>query len=131
MSKFLDLEGLGYYTGLVKGRYDPQIEEIKNNISSQQNTVAQGGNGYALINGVRQYAGDTVVPPVPPNSLWLKDSVKVKTDNYFNADDFSAIQVDAQGNLRCGTNCGILPQGTYTLKSPKSTLTSFYMTIHG
>ena len=33
MSKFLDLEGLGYYTGLVKGRYDPQIEEIKNNIS--------------------------------------------------------------------------------------------------
>ena len=32
MSKFLDLEGLGYYTGLVKGRYDPQIEEIKNNI---------------------------------------------------------------------------------------------------
>ena len=34
MSKFLDLEGLGYYTTLVKDRYDPQIEEIKNNISS-------------------------------------------------------------------------------------------------
>ena len=33
MSKFLDLEGLGYYTTLVKGRYDTQIEEIKNNIS--------------------------------------------------------------------------------------------------
>lgn len=32
MSKFLDLEGLGYYTTLVKGRYDTQIEDIKTNI---------------------------------------------------------------------------------------------------
>lgn len=29
MSKFLDLEGLGYYTGLVKGRYDPQITLLR------------------------------------------------------------------------------------------------------
>ena len=97
-----------------------QIEINKNNISSQQNTTAQGGNGYAIINGIRQYTGDTVAPPVPPNSLWIKDGVKVKTDNYFNTDDFGAIQVDAQGNLRCGTNCGILPQGTYTLSATTS-----------
>lgn len=97
-----------------------QIETNKNNISSQQDTVAQGGNGYAIINGIRQYMGDTVTPPVPPNSLWIKDSIKVKTDNYFNADDFGAIQVDAQGNKRNGTNCGILPQGTYTLSATTS-----------
>ena len=29
MSKFLDLEGLGYCTGLVKGRYDPQITLLR------------------------------------------------------------------------------------------------------
>lgn len=97
-----------------------QIETNKNNISKQQNTTAQGGNGYAIINGVRQYTGDTIAPPVPPNSLWLKDSVKVKTDNYFNVDDFGAIQVNAQGDKRCGTNCGILPQGTYTLSATTS-----------
>ena len=32
MAKYLDYEGLQYYTGKIKGTYDPQINEIKNDI---------------------------------------------------------------------------------------------------
>ena len=36
-----------------------QIETNKTNISNQQDTTAQGGNGYALINGIRLYVSST------------------------------------------------------------------------
>ena len=36
-----------------------QIETNKTNISNQQDTTAQGGNGYAIINGIRLYVSST------------------------------------------------------------------------
>lgn len=36
-----------------------QINTNKTNISKQQDTVASGGNGYALINGIRVYVSAT------------------------------------------------------------------------
>jgi hypothetical protein len=37
-----------------------QIAINENNISKQQDTTAQGGNGYAIINGIRLYISSTV-----------------------------------------------------------------------
>ena len=36
-----------------------QITINKNNISLQQDTIADGGNGYALVNGIRVYVSST------------------------------------------------------------------------
>jgi hypothetical protein len=36
-----------------------QIETNETNISNQQDTTAQGGNGYAIINGIRLYVSST------------------------------------------------------------------------
>ena len=36
-----------------------QIETNKTNISKQQDSTAQGGNGYALVNGIRVYVSAT------------------------------------------------------------------------
>jgi hypothetical protein len=36
-----------------------QISTNETNISNQQNTTAQGGNGYAIINGIRLYVSST------------------------------------------------------------------------
>lgn len=36
-----------------------QINTNKTNISNQQDTTAQGGNGYAIINGIRLYVSST------------------------------------------------------------------------
>lgn len=49
-----------------------QIETNKNNISLQQNTTAQGGNGYAIINGGRVYFSDTApTGTIPTGSIWI------------------------------------------------------------
>lgn len=36
-----------------------QIETNKTNILKQQDSTAQGGNGYAIINGIRLYVSST------------------------------------------------------------------------
>lgn len=36
-----------------------QISTNETNISNQQDTTAQGGNGYAIINGIRLYVSST------------------------------------------------------------------------
>lgn len=47
-----------------------QIETNKNNISNQQNTTASGGNGYALINGIRLYvASSAPTGDIPDGSV--------------------------------------------------------------
>ena len=49
-----------------------QIQTNKNSIDGQQNTTATGGNGYAIINGIRLYVGTT--PPtgdIPDGSYGL------------------------------------------------------------
>jgi hypothetical protein len=42
------------------------------NISLQQDTTAQGGNGYAIINGGRVYFSDTApTGTIPTGSIWI------------------------------------------------------------
>lgn len=49
-----------------------QIGTNKNNISLQQDTTAQGGNGYAIINGGRVYFSDTApTGTIPTGSIWI------------------------------------------------------------
>lgn len=49
-----------------------QITTNKNNISLQQDTTAQGGNGYAIINGGRVYFSDTApTGTIPTGSIWI------------------------------------------------------------
>lgn len=49
-----------------------QIETNKESIDDQQNTTALGGNGYAIINGIRVYASATApTGDIPVGSLWI------------------------------------------------------------
>lgn len=49
-----------------------QIGTNENNISLQQDTVAEGGNGYAIINGGRVYFSDTApTGTIPTGSIWI------------------------------------------------------------
>lgn len=49
-----------------------QIGTNQNNISKQQDTTAQGGNGYAIINGGRVYFSDTApTGTIPTGSIWI------------------------------------------------------------
>ena len=76
MSKFLDLEGLGYYTTLVKGRYDTQIEEIKNNILLLQLLMSidiAAGPPVARTNGEYNYVGVSSVFRDSINAILKKD----------------------------------------------------------
>lgn len=52
-----------------------QIETNKNNISMQQDSVAEGGQGYAIINGQRLYMSDTVpTGTIPVGSALISNS---------------------------------------------------------
>ena len=45
-------------------------------IEAQQEAIADGGNGYAIINGVRVYVGATEpTGTIPEGSLWLNSAV--------------------------------------------------------
>jgi len=49
-----------------------QISTNETNISSQQNTIADGGNGYAIINGIRVYVSATApTGTIPDGSIWI------------------------------------------------------------
>ena len=41
------------------GKIEKRVDENQNAIDGQQNTTASGGNGYALINGIRLYVSST------------------------------------------------------------------------
>lgn len=41
------------------GKVEKRVDENQNAIDGQQNTTASGGNGYALINGIRLYVSST------------------------------------------------------------------------
>jgi hypothetical protein len=45
-------------SGITEERVE-QIATNETNISNQQDTTAQGGNGYAIINGIRLYVSST------------------------------------------------------------------------
>jgi hypothetical protein len=57
-----------------------QITTNKNNILSQQNSVAEGGQGYAIINGQRLYMGATQMPE-RIGDIWL-DGATVRESEY-------------------------------------------------
>ena len=70
MSKFLDLEGLGYYTTLVKDRYDTQIEDIKSDISS-----------FHKVIGTDVYFQETQpLDVIPTGSYWIS-TTGIKIDS--------------------------------------------------
>lgn len=49
-------------TAMNSGIDSTKVEQIgtnTNNISNQQDTIADGGNGYAIINGIRLYVSST------------------------------------------------------------------------
>lgn len=51
-----------------------QIQINKNSIDGQQNATSSGGNGYAIINGIRLYANPSGTPPtgdIPDGSYGL------------------------------------------------------------
>lgn len=49
-----------------------QISTNENNISKQQDSTAQGGNGYAIVNGIRVYVGSTApTGDIPDGSIWI------------------------------------------------------------
>ena len=51
-----------------------QIQTNKNSIDGQQNATSSGGNGYAIINGIRLYANPSGTPPtgnIPDDSYGL------------------------------------------------------------
>lgn len=49
-----------------------QIGTNENNISNQQDTIADGGNGYALINGIRLYvASSAPTGDIPDGSVGI------------------------------------------------------------
>lgn len=51
-----------------------QITTNKNNISNQQDAIADGGNGYAIINSIRLYVNPPGIPPtgdIPDGSYGL------------------------------------------------------------
>lgn len=49
-----------------------QIKTNKNNISKQQDTIADGGNGYAIVNGIRVYVSSTApTGDIPDGSIWI------------------------------------------------------------
>jgi hypothetical protein len=62
-------------TAMNSGITSTDVEQIttnKNNISSQQNSVAEGGQGYAIINGRRLYMSDTApTGTIPVGSCWI------------------------------------------------------------
>lgn len=49
-----------------------QISTNQTNISNQQDTIADGGNGYAIINGGRVYFSETEpTGTIPTGSIWI------------------------------------------------------------
>lgn len=41
------------------GKVEKRVSDNETNISNQQDTIANGGNGYAIINGIRVYVSST------------------------------------------------------------------------
>lgn len=53
-------------------KLEKRVEDNENNISKQQDSTAQGGNGYAIVNGTRVYVGSTApTGDIPDGSIWI------------------------------------------------------------
>lgn len=48
-----------------------ELDAIEDRIDDQENTTAQGGNGYAIINGIRVYVSATAPTGARTGDLWI------------------------------------------------------------
>lgn len=54
------------------GKLETKADTNETNISLQQNAIADGGNGYALVNGTRVYVSSTEpTGTIPDGSIWI------------------------------------------------------------
>ena len=97
-----------------------QIETNKNDISTCKEFTDN-----ATIDSDRKLYINATEPTgyIPVGSTWINGStIKEYTggNNLFNQSDVRLIPANAAGALRCGTNVGVLPPGTYTFNAVKS-----------
>lgn len=80
-----------------------QVAENENNILKQQDTIADGGNGYALINGKRLYMVDTTPTDGRQGDKWIdENSVKScqQSDNLINLETVTyGYYINASGEI--------------------------------
>lgn len=67
-----------------------QITTNKNNISKQQDMTAQGGNGYAIINGQRLYMGAAQTPE-RTGDIWLDGATARESEYLLSANPLCGI----------------------------------------
>ena len=101
-----------------------QIETNKNNISKQQDTTAQGGNGYAIINGKRLYMTDSEPATGRIGDIWLYGNNIYQYTAITNIANvsieqgtFNADGGESPNNKRVRTtfDTNIYPKGAYTV----------------
>lgn len=62
------------YGNVIDQTYSTKTEmaTVDGRIDDQENTVAQGGNGYGIINGIRLYVSSTApTGNIPDGSIWI------------------------------------------------------------
>lgn len=69
--------GKGLSTNDFTDAYKTKVDNNTTNISNQQEAVSSGGNGYAIINGVRLYLQTTepIGNDIPEGSIWIGGAV--------------------------------------------------------
>lgn len=112
MSKFLDLEGLGYYTGLVKGRYDPQIEEIKTNILLNTNNGVK--NYYNLTKS--STTNNTVVFTINTDKSVTVNGTATPENSVFNLDNWTCTEAGIYYVVGCPTGGSWSSSTPYTYR---------------
>ena len=102
-----------------------QIQTNKNNISNQQNAIADGGNGYAIINGKRLYMTDTEPTTPRIGDKWLSDTLQtyiqengaIGTIEQGSFDSRDGTESENATRVRTTFATNINPKGKYTISA--------------